>query len=235
VDPDCDTIGLTDGCPLDAECSDASGYCDIGFCGTDSQCPAPNWCVGHYLAGDARRRGVCQPPEPAGLPEGVGCGSDFACASGVCAGGLCRAHCRTDTDCELGAMCIGFDIVDGLTLVSRGVVTACDASTDIGAVCQSQAACPGDATCLAFIGAGDLGVAYRCGTLANGEGDEGRYCDSNAECPTGLLCADNACMRACPGGQSDCPPFSTCGNVVLHGRATAIQTDDVQARACVPN
>jgi hypothetical protein len=148
---------------------------------------------------------------------------------------VCREHCRADNDCSPGSACIGFDIVNGLTFASLGVVTACESSTSIGATCTSQAACTGDPTCLAFIGADDLDVTYRCGTLSNGEGDEGRLCESNADCPTGLVCAENACMRACPGGNSDCPPFSTCGEAVLHGRATAITTDDVKADVCVPN
>jgi len=235
VDPDCDSIGLTDGCPLDAECNDTSGYCDIGFCGATAQCTAPAWCVGHYLAGEGRRRGVCQPPEPDGLPVGSQCGSDFSCASGLCVGGLCRDHCRTDGDCGAGGTCIGFEVVDGLTSASLGVVTACDRAASIGATCQSQAACAGDATCLALIDPGSLGVMYRCGLTGSGEADEGRACDQNDECPTGLLCADGACMRACPGGSGDCPPLSTCGKAVLHGKATALTTDDVKADVCVPN
>ncbi|MCB9736878.1 MAG: hypothetical protein H6745_30220 [Deltaproteobacteria bacterium] len=235
VDPDCATIGLTSGCPLGAQCDDATGFCDLSFCTASSDCTPPTWCVGHFVAGEARLRGVCLAPDPAGGAQNAPCASDYGCATGLCVGGTCREHCSRDADCATSDSCIGLALVEPLTLAPEGVVAVCDHEAEVGVGCAGQAACAQGETCLALIDPATLQPSYRCGVVPGGPKGELGFCDATPDCAVGLVCAEGRCMRACPAGQADCPQASTCGTAVLHGGASVNASDDVLADVCVPD
>ncbi len=233
-DPDCEEIGLTWGCPLDASCRD-DGLCDIAFCAREADCKRPRWCFGHYLTSPGRRRGVCQAPDPSGQLPGAPCASDSACATGLCAAGLCRSHCSADGDCPTGETCVGTELADGLTSASIGIVTFCDGSAKIqGVTCARQSDCTDPELCLAFIEPAALAPRHACGTLSAGVGDENDPCETTHDCELGLICAANTCVRPCPGGQTDCPATTTCGTAVLHHGARISPADDALVDVCGP-
>jgi|GEM_PF-856732 len=232
-DLDCQTIGQTEGCPLGVACVAETGLCDAAFCAADAQCDKPAWCVGHFPAGAIARKGVCLAPDPAGEPPGAACVSDASCATGLCAAGRCRHHCQQDADCLPGQSCLGVALGDPLIGAPIGVVSVCDGALALGSACASQAAC-GDATCLALIDPVGHAPLLRCGTP--GEGSAlGGYCDGATPCAHGLVCADNACGEACPGGQADCPGGTSCAPAALHAGALAAANDDVEVMACTPD
>lgn len=230
-DPDCKKIAQTVGCPNSAACNKDTGLCQMSFCASDGDCKVPKWCVGHYPAGPALRKGVCQVPNPAAGAEFASCNTDLACASGVCGAGLCRRPCQQDSHCGPGGACIGYAVVQGLTLKPLGVVAACEVGAKLGPTCSSQTGCQKGQTCLAVIEASTLKAVLRCGVLPSAQ-SVGQSCAASSKCAVGLVCQKGKCQRACPAGVSDCPTGFTCSPGVLHGGASAAPDDDVTVPAC---
>jgi hypothetical protein len=230
-DPDCTKFALIFGCPDGVACDTTTGLCKAAFCGSDADCAAPKWCVGHWPAGGASRLGICRVPSPAALGVGMPCFSDSGCASGICAAGTCRAPCQDDTRCDSGQRCVGFPVVSPLTQQPYGVVFGCDGAANITSqLCAKQSDCVGG-SCLVTIAPKTLAPLLRCASAPE-PGSEGQKCDGPGGCAVGLVCAGGVCGRPCPGGVSDCSPGATCAARVLHGGALAGAQDDVLVDAC---
>ncbi len=232
-DPDCAKIALTVGCPMGAACDKDTGVCKVSYCNHNGDCKLPKWCVGQYPAGSGLRKGVCEAPDPAANPEYGSCTTDLACANGLCGKGLCRTPCQQDSHCSKGATCVGFPVVDGLTLNPLGIFGGCDSVAKLGATCKAKTDCAADQLCLAVIDPSTQKPVYRCGAVTSNL-SEGAKCEASHLCELGLVCHKSKCMRPCPGGAKDCPFGLACTDAVLHGGPSSGKDDDVTVPTCTP-
>ncbi len=233
-DPDCAKVALTAGCPSGGSCDATTGICKTPFCGANSDCKSPNWCIGHFAVGGGQQKGVCGLPNPQAKANGTPCYSDGTCASGLCIAGACRAPCQQTSHCGAGESCIGVELPTGLSGKPAGSVGICYGTTTLGAVCTSQNQCKATAeVCLAYSQPTTLQAMLHCGVLP-GDLTEQQSCDVTSDCVPGLLCAGGQCRRPCPAGTSDCPANHTCSDAILHHGALAATSDDVTLKACTP-
>lgn len=212
ADPDCSESDVAVfGCPAQERVCGDDGICEIEFCHANAECPGA-WCTGAYAEGTGRFGGFCGTPTSAAEPPGAPCSIDEECASNLCAGGLCRQHCQSDTGCPENQVCQGVYVRDNVTQLVQGYVGVCEVFEGTGQDCASQATCGDDERCIALLD--PVGVSPRlvCAAVFD-QGAAGQDCSFDA-CPAGYRCENTpegaVCALPCPGGQSDCGTGFAC-------------------------
>jgi hypothetical protein len=236
-------------CGADATC--ATGLCAAGRCGSGcvaGGCPAGLRCTA-FLTGnfcfegcaqdrDCAEGAFCDPSFSEGPTcfwrgrqvAGGGCDRHGACASGRCAGGVCRAACAsgvcpagqlcrafsTGAFCSPeplveGAACAGAVCAEGLICAAGVCLAACEAGCAAGTRCFEglcHPRCERDASCrpgrrCERVDASPP-VCIDAGPLA-----DGAACARSSACASGL-CMDGVCRAACVDGceaGAACVPF----------------------------
>ena len=188
-------------CPSGQVCKD--GDCvTSGGCSTDADCPSGQVC----------QNGTC-------TTSGGGCTSDFDCPSGqICQNGSCvtGGGCSTDADCPSGQVC------------QNGTCTTSGSSGGNGMkICnEADPTCPAPQQCVAVQGANGLCTIQctpngnECGADENCDGilvDANQNtlyfcyhkCDTDADCPTDMVCLPPAQDGSYIGGE--CIPSDWAG------------------------
>jgi hypothetical protein len=216
-------------CLVDAECDQATQYCDTGagLCAARLEngerlpvvrghTPALDGSCSPEAAAVVCQSGVCDPADGrCGLVIGSGpCAADRPemCRSGVCAAtGVC-VECQRDLQC--GAARPVCDVAAaGCVQCRPGDDAACEGATPVcEAMTSNCAGCDGD------LGAGtpracDSSTAPWCALAGPGQGACGR-CTTSAQCdghPAGPYCdtTSGACTSQCQG-DADCGPTAFC-------------------------
>ena len=231
-DPNCDSTDIVFGCATSGSTCSAAGICSDATCAADTECGAGRLCAGTYYQGDARFSGVCA-TSLGGREVGELCEFGGACATGICAGGLCRSACGTDEDCAGEQICVAMpqrDLAGGI----KGFVDVCELLPARFGTCSAQADCPEQA-CVAVLEATTLAPRYTCATVS---GALGASCDA-APCPVGQLCvqagANSVCTLPCPAGHVDCPNGWQCGEKTYASESFESSSSAPTIPVCLPN
>lgn len=169
--------------------------------------------------GSCGTQGVCS-----AMPVCTGSnGDENFCTTCLCQVG--QGDCDTNSECGPGLVCINnnggkFGLGTSTDVCApshcgNGVQDGDETAVDCGGSCGTQGVCDPAAVCT-----GSPGDENYCTTCACqiGEGD----CDSNAECATGLVCANDIGPRfGFPAGSDVCVP-AHCTNGVLDGDETEL-------------
>ena len=233
VDPNCAASDpVVFGCASGVSTCSAGGLCSDPTCQADASCGTGRICAGTYYQGDARFKGSCS-ASAGGSAVGQLCTFGGSCASGVCAGGLCRSYCATDADCVGQEQCVALPL-SNLVGEIEGFVSVCDLLPGHFGTCAKQSDCPQQA-CVATLDPATLAPRYEC---ANAPTALGTACDA-ASCPVGQLCAPaqsrHVCTLPCPGGDTDCPNGWHCGSMTFGSASFTAASSAPTVPVCLPN
>ncbi len=195
------TCAALDQCHVAGVCDPATGGCSNPNAPNSTSCNDSNACT----SGETCQNGVCGSPTST-----VTCTPPDQCHVGTCSPstGTCSYTAQADgTPCG-AAGATGFTCQAGTCTCGVGHVV-CSGNCLTGNCCfNSDCALPdgsGEQTCASNSCSAPLicSAGYSaCGTKCIVSG----ACCSDADCPTGLTCANNSCSRNCPAG------YQTCGN-----------------------
>jgi hypothetical protein len=183
---------------------------------------------------------------PAGAVEvGEVCGADAPCQSeGLCLTSgrttFCSATCAASADCPAGFVC------GGLRLTETLVAGACIADGGSLAVCEDDAACPGEGEYCAYNvlpGAEGPSLETICRAGRDGGAFAGQPCAQNNACRS-LICEARStsladpgyCLGACTTDEQCSEDGSiTCEQIRLSlGADAVVSEDDIFGGFCVP-